>query len=629
MGRDLSAARRGARGPGTRGGFAAAVRRSGAIRGRRASRSVEAKKSAAIRASQRCCCAALGRAGGSAGGALGGSVIDALAGEVAVEEVVVRALEPHQEDRAACGPPRAVRGRSSGDPPCRCRRRRSRPRWRPARRAAAGHSAPARAGTARAPARGRPAIWAGVPLATRRRALRTAWKPLSECPSSPSRLRSSLPSSESGKRPLPTAASAATAAERPVHDPRPAVAVVRLAPTAPVKAPFRSGASATIPRRASALTTCRMPRSWRCSRRKHGQVSLSSSPAGQPVPCRPCSTSATGCGPRRHRHAESAPEPDRQRPERPRGGDPDAPEVVVPHPGGGGLRGGGEHEGGEGRRQDAGHERGDGRRREETGGRRTSGATLDHRVGVGFRSSRRRRSGGRLGWLGKGGLSFCPCCTRRKRQASPCRASALSPVKRRPRACAPASHRGPWSTSPSGSKREPWQGQSQLRSALFQSSWQPRCVQIGETATRLPSSRRWPATFSPPWRTMSPSPGASSSSARVPRFVRRSPTRRGPNRVPSSASLGAAASGPIRFGSNSPAQVVVAPEDAVGQDHRRRRPAGQAPLGEAGGHQQRVRVRQDPPHVGHAVDGHVVLGRPAVLDRAHAQCSRAKRSSAS
>src|SRR5829696_5307152 len=76
---------------------------------------------------------------------------------------------------------------------------------------------------------------------------------------------------------------------------------------------------------------------------------------------------------------------------------------------------------------------------------------------------------------------------------------------------------GPCSTSPSGAKRDPWHGQSQLRSARFQLTWQPRCVQVAETATSVPSSRRWPATFSPPSSTMSPSPAWSSSMVRVGR----------------------------------------------------------------------------------------------------------------
>jgi hypothetical protein len=49
---------------------------------------------------------------------------------------------------------------------------------------------------------------------------------------------------------------------------------------------------------------------------------------------------------------------------------------------------------------------------------------------------------------------------------------------------------GPVSTRPSHAKREPWQGQSQLRSAGFQVTWQPRCVQTGETRCSRPCSSR-------------------------------------------------------------------------------------------------------------------------------------------
>ena len=49
---------------------------------------------------------------------------------------------------------------------------------------------------------------------------------------------------------------------------------------------------------------------------------------------------------------------------------------------------------------------------------------------------------------------------------------------------------GPWRTVPSGAKREPWQGQSQDRSARFQLTWQPRWVQVAETAISVPSSSR-------------------------------------------------------------------------------------------------------------------------------------------
>ena len=41
---------------------------------------------------------------------------------------------------------------------------------------------------------------------------------------------------------------------------------------------------------------------------------------------------------------------------------------------------------------------------------------------------------------------------------------------------------GPWSTEPSIPKRAPWQGQSQLFSALFQWTWPPRWVHTGESA---------------------------------------------------------------------------------------------------------------------------------------------------
>ena len=58
--------------------------------------------------------------------------------------------------------------------------------------------------------------------------------------------------------------------------------------------------------------------------------------------------------------------------------------------------------------------------------------------------------------------------------------------------CAGASRRlsariaGLFSTAPEGSKREPWQGQSQLRSSGFQVSKQPRCVQRGSTSISRP-----------------------------------------------------------------------------------------------------------------------------------------------
>src|SRR3954447_7951764 len=50
---------------------------------------------------------------------------------------------------------------------------------------------------------------------------------------------------------------------------------------------------------------------------------------------------------------------------------------------------------------------------------------------------------------------------------------------------------GPSSTSPSrASKREPWQGQSQVRSAALKETMQPRWVQRAESRGRSPSSSR-------------------------------------------------------------------------------------------------------------------------------------------
>jgi hypothetical protein len=49
---------------------------------------------------------------------------------------------------------------------------------------------------------------------------------------------------------------------------------------------------------------------------------------------------------------------------------------------------------------------------------------------------------------------------------------------------------GPSRISPSTLNREPWHGQSQLRSAAFHATWQPRCVQRAETACSSPSSSR-------------------------------------------------------------------------------------------------------------------------------------------
>jgi hypothetical protein len=49
---------------------------------------------------------------------------------------------------------------------------------------------------------------------------------------------------------------------------------------------------------------------------------------------------------------------------------------------------------------------------------------------------------------------------------------------------------GPLTTCPSVWKREPWQGQSQVRSFEFHCTTQPRCVQTAERSCSWPSSSR-------------------------------------------------------------------------------------------------------------------------------------------
>src|SRR2546423_6816117 len=44
---------------------------------------------------------------------------------------------------------------------------------------------------------------------------------------------------------------------------------------------------------------------------------------------------------------------------------------------------------------------------------------------------------------------------------------------------------GPLSAVPSGANCEPWQGQSQQRSKLFQCTWQPRCVHAADRRKSL------------------------------------------------------------------------------------------------------------------------------------------------
>ena len=66
-------------------------------------------------------------------------------------------------------------------------------------------------------------------------------------------------------------------------------------------------------------------------------------------------------------------------------------------------------------------------------------------------------------------------------------------------------------TEPSAANMEPWQGQSHVRSALFQVTVQPLCVHLAERRWRLPPSSLQAAIFSLPLMMMPPWPGLISS----------------------------------------------------------------------------------------------------------------------
>src|SRR4029453_16589573 len=61
---------------------------------------------------------------------------------------------------------------------------------------------------------------------------------------------------------------------------------------------------------------------------------------------------------------------------------------------------------------------------------------------------------------------------------------------------------GPEMTLPSGLKREPWHGQSQVRSVSFHATRQPICVQVAEHTVSVPFGLRYAATFVPSWSTI-------------------------------------------------------------------------------------------------------------------------------
>src|SRR5690606_19486697 len=69
---------------------------------------------------------------------------------------------------------------------------------------------------------------------------------------------------------------------------------------------------------------------------------------------------------------------------------------------------------------------------------------------------------------------------------------------------------GPVITLPNGSKREPWQGQSQELSTSFQCTTHPKCVHTAEHWCRTPSWSQYTATLLIPLRMILPVPGVTS-----------------------------------------------------------------------------------------------------------------------
>src|SRR4029453_14061610 len=56
---------------------------------------------------------------------------------------------------------------------------------------------------------------------------------------------------------------------------------------------------------------------------------------------------------------------------------------------------------------------------------------------------------------------------------------------------------GPEMTSPVGLNREPWHGQSHVRSAVFHPTMHPMCVHVAERRVTDPAGSRYAATFEP------------------------------------------------------------------------------------------------------------------------------------
>src|SRR5438105_2065356 len=79
---------------------------------------------------------------------------------------------------------------------------------------------------------------------------------------------------------------------------------------------------------------------------------------------------------------------------------------------------------------------------------------------------------------------------------------------------------GPFSTLPSASKREPWQGQSHVVSFRFQCTIHFRCGQTAVISCSVPASSRYTAIFFAPRRITAPSPGVRSSADATPLLVK-------------------------------------------------------------------------------------------------------------
>ena len=187
---------------------------------------------------------------------------------------------------------------------------------------------------------------------------------------------------------------------------------------------------------------------------------------------------------------------------------------------------------------------------------------------------------------------------------------------------------GPASTVPSTSKREPWQGQSQVRSASFQRVRQPRCVQRSETACSAPAVVAVDADL--------PEPGAHDaglarrrSSADDSAGARRSPTKRSPVSSAELRQLGrglhAHAVGVEVLGPR-----VVAAGDELRQEDRGDRAVRHPPLLEPAGRPQRR------PRAGGSgrCTGRWSTGMPSCVDQRYGtsampKCSRANSTSGS